>query len=293
MIDDDGRVAALTAENAALRREVATLQAQLRALLEAAQGMAWVKDAEGRFVAANQALAGVADRPVETIPGTTDHDLFARDQADAFRADDEAVMRSRQMRHVEEPIDERRDGRTVWLTTRKVPVIGDDGALLGTAGSARDITDERWTADDRSRVHQELIHAQRALIEELATPVLRIGPGLLAVPIIGRVDAARADQLMQALLDAICDAQAHSVILDITGLRDIDGDVAQRLLRAVRAAALVGAHCSLVGVRAEVAQAIVGLDLDLGDLRTFSTLEQALAATFGQRPRTSAGAAPR
>lgn len=272
-------------EPEALRREVAILRAQLRALLEAAQGMAWVKDQDGRFVAANQALAEVAARGVDELPGLTDLDLFAREQAEAFRADDAAVMRARAVKHIEEPIDEQREGKTVWLTTRKAPVVGDDGEILGSAGTARDITDERWTASERRRVQDELVRAQQALIEELATPVLRLWRGVLAVPIIGSVDAWRADRLLQAILDAIHREQAREVVLDITGLREIDGAVAERLMRAIRAARLVGARCSLVGIRAEVARAIVELGVAIGEVKTYSTLEQALAEVMLQQRR--------
>ncbi|MEZ4380303.1 MAG: PAS domain-containing protein [Nannocystaceae bacterium] len=268
-------------EAEALRRENEALRAQVQALLEAADGIAWVKDAEGRFLAVNDAFLGMADRGREAILGRTDLDIWPREQAEAFRADDAVVMRSRALKHVEEPIDEQRGGREVWLSTRKTAIVTGEGAVLGAVGIARDITDERWNAGERERVESELVGAQRRLIDELATPVLRLWKGVLAVPLIGSIDKWRADQLMQAILLAIQAEGAREVILDITGVSAVDTVVAERLLRTVAAARLVGARCSFVGIRADVAQTLVQLEVELGDVQTFSTLEQALLQIVG------------
>lgn len=265
----------LEAEVEGLREQVALLQAQLSALLEASEGLAWVKDEEGRFVGANSGLASLAAMPREELPGLTDLDLWPSEQAEAFRRDDAEVMRLQTSKFVEEPIDERREGRTAWLSTRKVPVwLGDK--VVGTAGCARDITEEHWASVDRDEARNELVETQRRRLEELSTPVLRLWKGVLAVPLIGSVDGWRATRLMDALLTAIQREEASDVVLDITGVTEVDGEVAERLLKAVRAARLVGARCSLVGIRADVARAIVELDIDIGDVKIFSTLEQAL-----------------
>lgn len=266
---------------AELRRANRDLRAQLRALLEAAEGIAWVKDTQGRFVAVNEAFTGLADRGFEAILGKTDLDLWPREQAEAFRQDDALVMASGALKHVEEPIDEQREGREVWLSTRKTAIVGDDGEILGSVGIARDITDERWNAGERERVESELVGAQRRLIDELATPVLRLWTGVLAVPLIGSIDKGRADQLLLAILEAIQAEGARQVILDVTGVSAINTEVAARLLRTVAAARLVGARCFLVGIRADVAQTLVELQVELGDVQTFSTLEQALLHIVG------------
>lgn len=264
-----------------LREQVALLQAQLSALLEASEGLAWVKDKEGNFIDANSVLASLAAVPREKLRGLTDLDLWPLEQAEAFRRDDAEVMRLQASKFVEEPIDERRGGRTVWLSTRKVPVwLGDE--VVGTAGCARDITDEHWASVDRDEARNELVETQRRRLEELSTPVLRLWKGVLAVPLIGSVDGWRATRLMDALLTAIQREEAADVVLDITGVTEVDGEVAERLLKAVRAARLVGARCSLVGIRADVARAIVELDIDIGDVEIFSTLEQALGEVMGR-----------
>ncbi len=278
-----------TDEASRLRERVCLLEAQLAALLEASEGIAWVKDGEGRFVGVNSAFAELAATPQEELPGLTDLDLWPNEQAEGFRRDDAEVMRSDHNKFVEEPIDERREGRTVWLSTRKVP-IRINGAVVGTAGTARDITDEHWASVDRDEARNALVETQRRRLEELSTPVLRLWRGVLAVPLIGSVDSSRATRLMDTLLSAIQREEAAEVVLDITGVSEVDGDVAERLLKTVRAARLVGARCSMVGIRADVARAIVELDIDIGDMQIYSTVEQALGEVMRRAEAKSAKA---
>ncbi|HFE44293.1 MAG TPA: STAS domain-containing protein, partial [Nannocystis exedens] len=129
---------------------------------------------------------------------------------------------------------------------------------------------------------------QQRHIEELATPVLRLWKGVLAVPLIGRVEAWRAAQLMDALLAAIQREKASVVVIDITGVTQVDADVAKRLLKTAHAARLVGARCMLVGIRAEVARTIVESGIDIDDVQIYSTLEQALARIIDREKAESA-----
>ncbi|MGB1014030.1 MAG: PAS domain-containing protein [Nannocystaceae bacterium] len=272
-------------EVARLRKRCAVLEAQLKAILEASEGLAWVKDVESRFVHANQAVADIAKLSTDDIPGLTDFDFWQSDQAEAVCRDDVEVMQSQANKFVKEALEQRRGGRSVWLSTRKVPVwLGDE--VVGTAGTARDITEEHWASVERDAARNELVENQRRRLDELSTPVLRLWKGVLAVPLIGNVDSERAARLMDVLLTAIQHEGAAEVVLDITGVTEVDGEVAQRLLKAVRAARLVGARCSLVGVRPDVARAIVELDIDIGDVPIFSTLEQALGEVI-RRPDSS------
>ncbi len=263
-----------------LLHENRVLKAQLAALLEACQGMAWVKDPNGRFVAVNSVIAQAANCTKQDMAGTTDFDHWPAAQAQAFVRDDQLVMESGHLKQVEEPLDQQANHQTVWLSTRKVPVVGPDGRSLGTAGTARDITEERSTAIDRERFANELVAAQAKLIDELATPILNLWEGVLAVPLIGTIDAQRTQKLMDALLQAIRDQDARRVLLDVTGVRTVDREVASLLLRAVRASKLTGARCALVGIRPEVARSLVDADIDLGELPTYSTLAQGLAAAI-------------
>jgi rsbT co-antagonist protein RsbR len=116
----------------------------------------------------------------------------------------------------------------------------------------------------------------REAIQELSTPIIPLYAGILAVPLVGRVDSQRAQALTEAMLEAIAREQAEMVLLDITGVAVVDTNVANHLMQTARAAALLGSQVVLVGISAEVAQTLVQLGLDLGQLVTLSNLQSGL-----------------
>jgi rsbT co-antagonist protein RsbR len=116
----------------------------------------------------------------------------------------------------------------------------------------------------------------REAIQELSTPIIPLYTGVLAVPLVGRVDSQRAQALTEAMLEAIAREQAEIVLLDITGVAMVDTNVANHLMQTARAAALLGSQVVLVGISAEVAQTLVQLGLDLGQLVTLSNLQSGL-----------------
>ena len=124
-------------------------------------------------------------------------------------------------------------------------------------------------------------------IREISTPVLTVHPGVLLLPIVGALDPARAEQLLETLLARAAAAQARVVILDITGAHTIDTHVANALLSAARAVGLVGARVILCGITPEIAQVVVSLGIDLSAVTTCADLQAALALALrltGRRP---------
>ncbi|GAB4212535.1 MAG: STAS domain-containing protein [Roseiflexaceae bacterium] len=117
---------------------------------------------------------------------------------------------------------------------------------------------------------------QRTAIRALSVPVLPVDRDTLVLPLIGALDSARLAEVQELALEAIQRAQAQCLILDITGTPVVDSQVAQGLIGIVHGARLLGAEVWLVGIRPEVAQAIVGLGLDLSGIHTFSNLQTAL-----------------
>ncbi len=130
-------------------------------------------------------------------------------------------------------------------------------------------------ADDQARLLEEN-ERQRSTIYELSVPVLPISAGTLVMPLVGALDSARLLQVRERALQVIQRSSARQLLLDITGVPIVDSQVAQELLSTVQAARLLGAEVWLVGIRPEVAQAIVELGLDLRDLRTSTDLQMAL-----------------
>lgn len=118
-----------------------------------------------------------------------------------------------------------------------------------------------------------LIKAQQARIMQLSTPIIPVHQGTLVVPLIGSLDADRMGEMIGRLLDGISRAKAAVVIIDITGVPVVDTEVAGHLIRAARAANLLGAKAIFVGIRPAIAQALVQLGADLGGLTTLANLQ--------------------
>jgi rsbT co-antagonist protein RsbR len=122
----------------------------------------------------------------------------------------------------------------------------------------------------------EALEQQRMLVRELSVPVIPISESTLIMPLVGALDSTRLRELQEQALRALEHSTARYLVLDITGVPIVDSQVAQGLLAVVQAARLLGAQVLLVGIRPEVAQAIVGLGLDLREMYTASDLQSAL-----------------
>jgi rsbT co-antagonist protein RsbR len=122
---------------------------------------------------------------------------------------------------------------------------------------------------------EEVIRRQQEELLELSTPVVKLWDGVLALPIIGTLDSARTQVVMESLLDAIVKTNSRIAIIDITGVPTVDTVVAQHLLKTVTAARLMGADCIISGVRPQIAQTIVHLGINLLDVTTKATLAAA------------------
>jgi rsbT co-antagonist protein RsbR len=128
--------------------------------------------------------------------------------------------------------------------------------------------------EERERVIRE----QQEAMRELSTPVLQVRDGLLILPIIGMLDAARARQLTEQLLSAIQSNRARVVVIDITGVAAIDETVANHLVQTVEAARLMGASAVITGLSSKIAQTLVDLGVDLSMMHTVGDLQGGLEA---------------
>jgi rsbT co-antagonist protein RsbR len=151
------------------------------------------------------------------------------------------------------------------------------------------LADETWLANellDRmglltvrafQRAREEVINRQQEELLELSTPVVKLWDGILAIPMIGTLDSARTQLVMESLLQKIVEEGALMAIIDITGVPTVDTLVAQHLLKTVTAIRLMGADCIISGVRPQIAQTIVHLGVDLKGVTTKANLADALA----------------
>jgi anti-anti-sigma factor len=177
---------------------------------------------------------------------------------------------------------------------RPVPRQVRTEALLVTAENAADamldtvalipklLADLVEGSTAQQQLQEEVIATQQSIIQELSTPIIPITDNMLIVPLIGAIDAPRAQRITETLLEAIALHQSEIVLLDITGVGVIDTQTAQSLMRAAQAAQLLGTQLFLVGISSEVAQTMVHLGIDLSRVRTFGSLRAGFAAAMGQ-----------
>ena len=132
-----------------------------------------------------------------------------------------------------------------------------------------------YTADTYQKGREDIISRQQQELMELSTPVVRLWDGVLALPLIGTLDSARTQVVMESLLQAVVDTESSIAIIDITGVPVVDTLVAQHLLKTVAAARLMGADCIISGIRPQIAQTIIHLGVDITAVVTKATLADA------------------
>ncbi|MDI1432720.1 PAS domain-containing protein [Polyangium sorediatum] len=167
------------------------------------------------------------------------------------------------------------DGSLRWVSARAVPLRDAEGEIEGFIGTLTDISD-RLQAEQLLRetmTQNEVIEAQRQRLADLSTPLIPITDRILTMPLVGALDPERAEQVLTTLLEGVSRTGAAVAILDITGVAVVDTQVASALLRAAQAARLLGAEVILSGIRAEVAQTLVGLGAEFGNIMTTSSLK--------------------
>jgi len=160
------------------------------------------------------------------------------------------------------------------------------------------LSEETWAATEMvdalgmhtvkayQKSREEVILRQQEEMLELSTPVVKLWDGIIALPMIGTLDSARTQIVMESLLQRIVDIGAEIAIIDITGVPTVDTLVAQHLLKTVTAIRLMGADCIISGIRPQIAQTIVHLGVELGDVTTKATLADALAIALERTGQT-------
>jgi rsbT co-antagonist protein RsbR len=139
-----------------------------------------------------------------------------------------------------------------------------------------------YTCSSYAAAREELIADQAEQLLELSTPVVKLWEGVVAVPLVGTLDSARAQVVMERLLQMLVDTGSPYAIIDITGVPAVDTQVAQHVLKTVFAARLMGADCIISGIRPQIAQTIVALGIEFGDIVTKATLADALRHVLRQ-----------
>ena len=256
--------------------------ALLQRVLDTVPDPIFVKDREHRWIAVNAAFCGLIGHPRAALIGHSDPEFWPPEQVAVFWRNDDLVFDSGLSNENEETATGA-DGveRTIW--TRKIPLRDADDRVVGLCGVVTEITALKQRMRAAERIEREnaeqraLIAAQAAMLAELTMPVVEVGERILLVPLVGELSQRRVAVASEDMLACIARLRARFVLLDMTGVPTIDADVARDLLRTLDAAALLGCRGALCGIRPEIAQILVGLDVRLGAFQTFNTLRAGLA----------------
>lgn len=175
-----------------------------------------------------------------------------------------------------------KDGSYKWLAWTAHLDAAEDPASRLVYGTAHDVTSYRELLGEFERTLARL----RDTMQAMSTPLIPITDRIVVMPLVGQMDSERVSQVMSVALEGVQSTQTQIVILDVTGLREIDTRVASALVDTARALQLLGARTILTGIRPAVAQTLVGLGLDLAGVITKSTLQSAIsfALQSGQAP---------
>jgi len=251
----------------------------LNALVESAPDGFAVANLDRRLLYANRAWRAMSGQGEASI-GTQLEALFPADKRDELAAIVEEAKRRGTAHSLLEC--ERRDGSRFPGQVSIFVIDGGESQPLGVAIIVRDVTEQSRTERDRADLQQRLIKSQQEALRELATPLIPLADGVIAMPLIGTVDAGRARQIMETLLHGIASQSARVALLDVTGVRLIDAQTADALIGSAKAAQLLGAEVILTGLSPEVARTLVELDIDLSGIRTHGSFQAGIAHALGR-----------
>jgi anti-anti-sigma regulatory factor len=171
----------------------------------------------------------------------------------------------------------REDGTTFPALESCFVTRNTAGEIETMVGMVRDISELLAAEEERLALQAQVIEAQQEALRELSTPLLPLDQKVVAMPLVGTIDSSRAQLVMETLLEGIAAHQAEVAIVDITGVKVVDTQVAQAIIRAAQAVRLLGAEVLLTGIQPQIAQTLVHLGADMSGIVTRSTLQSGIA----------------
>jgi len=275
------------------RRQLSALQEseiRLRSVIDNMVDAVFTFDARGAIKSLNPAAEALFGYAEKEIAGRDVSVLLVKPSPPALGggAPGEAPMKCAPLGFSELPIKRRemlcrhRDGVEfpVEVSVAEMPL----GAEMLFIGTTRDIRERKQAEEERRRAEEERIQFQEELIRvqanaiaEISTPLIPVRSKILVMPLVGSVDSRRVTRVIEVLLKGISEHNAHSAILDITGVPIVDSHVAAGLVQAANAARLLGARVVLTGIRPEVAMTLVAIGAELQGVLTCRTLEQGIS----------------
>ena len=282
--EERSREAVQTAELALEREKLLA-----RLLLDTNPNMVFVKDSKARFRLANQAYFDMFETASERVVGKTTREILPnRNEAARLDAVDQEVLATGLSNSLTHPIF-RPSGERRWVITTKRPLtLGEERLVLGNCVDITELKEHedmlQQTITELQRQKQdiasqlEVIQQQQELIQALSTPILQVAEGVLAVPLIGALDEARAANVTEKLLEEVTRTRARFALIDVTAVEIVDAAMAGRFVRMISAIRLLGASGIVTGIQPAVARSLCALGVDLGGVETKQNLRAALEA---------------
>jgi rsbT co-antagonist protein RsbR len=236
-------------------------------IIESMSDLLIVMGPDGVIKTANQAACTLSGYSREELVGQPMSLLFP-DIVDAESAGADGEREQEKMCH-------RKGDGTTAVSFSAAAMIDNHSVLRGVVCVGHDLTSAKLAEAERMRLY-EAVNRQSIILEELSTPLIPVTKDILVLPLIGSVDEARAKRMVEALLAGIVERQAKVAIIDITGVRAVNAAAVDGIMQAVRAVRLIGADVVLTGIRPSVARTVLELDLDLGGIVTFGTLQRGI-----------------
>jgi rsbT co-antagonist protein RsbR len=284
--DESGRVYLLYCEVRDVTAEegLRSRQRLMQSLADFSPLGIFAKLPDGPYFYANEAFARILGVGPGDLVGKTDFDLFPRAIAEDIRRHDDLVMNS------DSPLTREDTGMGVTpdavFWSMKFCLRDGEGKITAICCIINDLTEIRRSQRERDDLQQRVIASQQLALAELSSPLLRVADGVLVMPLIGTFDDARAEQFLQVLLSGVAQQRAHTVILDVTGVRAPDTSSADVLLRAAQATRLLGSEVVVTGIGPVIAQTLVELGVDFATIVTLSDLQSGVRYAFTRDRRS-------
>jgi len=230
-------------------------------------------DTEGRVLTWNPAAERLKGYTAEEIIGQPIDVFYTEQDVQSGKPERELRVAAEEGRFEDEAWRVRKDGTRFWANVIFTALRDKEGTLRGFGKVTRDLT-------DRKQAEERILRQAQEIMEMAAVPVVEVWDGVVLVPLIGTLDSARTQQLMERLLQRVTDTASPVAVVDITGVPAIDTQTAQHLIETIKAVRLVGAEVVLTGVRPSIAQTLVHLSIDLANVVTRSSLSAGLRMAF-------------
>jgi rsbT co-antagonist protein RsbR len=290
----EARVAELTqqlAEQAQIHRSVVEERDLLRAAFEAMPVGVVVADTAGHVYTCNVAMKSIVGGSTDSMPMPCE--VFLPDGVTKSPPERDPIRRAlhghpiSDMESLIRPHES--PERTTWINQSSQPILDEAGSIRACVLVTRDITEHKELVRELDEVVAATVEEKRVLIErleagvkELSTPIIEVWEDVLALPVIGTVDAQRGAEMTSRLLDEVVSRGVQWVIVDWTGVDTMDSQSAQHLLDLVRSVELVGAECILTGIRPAVATALLDLDVRFEHMRLLRNVKFGLRHCLGR-----------